>query len=431
MSILAAIVVALAAVALPDSEAAEHDRARYPREEWGYHYYGTSRPIEPAAREAAGIAFKLTIASVSPTEEIERATPRQITPTLYHLDLRDLGFRFQDWQELARTYPYSPQELALVHRIDWLTLQLSDLRVNPTAYYKLALGGVVPKTRDEIIKILGVDTSAARSRVRIEGASGVSVRGTRWLEDHAAFRGFAWGTRDVLKLTNESDPIEHPLGDFKHDGEEWLIYRPKYSSETGAQGVLQFSFLANAAGTLVAAAPVALVEDHTTFRGTREVANPGSCMTCHPNGPNEPTRDQFRELLESGVQVLATDKDTARETGRLHLSDFLKNVKRGQEDYAAAVVPATGVDGDAATRAFVDTINRYDAALDLERAAFECGMTAEGLSQAITLASSSGAVLPARVVSLVHGGTIPRDQWEQVFLATRTELIRWQTPARK
>ncbi len=417
----------LAAALVLDGEAANRDIAAHPPAVQPFLRYASTQRIAAEDQAAAARALALVVASASPQPIIERATPQPIGPTLYRLNLLDLQIRPQDWDFIVRDYPYSAVVPARVVRADWLALELSDCQENPDAYYRIVYGGRIPKTRDEALELLGVSADPGERVGIIAGESGVSKTRVRYIEKRpmTGRGGWAWGTRDVLKLDNNADPLEHPAGDFKHDGEEWIIGRLKYSSARRVTGALQVYFLANGQGQIVQRAPVDLVEDFGEFRGLREIRNAGSCIGCHDNGLNLPSKDEFLGLLDSGVRRIEQYGEARDRLEAFFYSDLGKDFRRANEDYAAAVNLVCGCTGEEAAAAFKAAVDRYDAPLDLERAALESYVTAETLAQTIALASASGGKLPARIIGLTAGGTCPRSAWEADWLAVRNELYRW------
>ena len=423
MGTLAAAI--LAAALTSDAAAANADIAAHPPAVRPFLYYASTAGIDtPEAQHNAGVALRLVLANMSPAQSIERSTPDQVGPTLWRINLAEAQFRKVDWQTVVKLNPYGPTDRMVP--ADWLILQVSDSFKRPEAYYPLVFGGVTPKTRDEALTLAGVDlVNPLNNRGMIEGASGVRTNGgPRWIESRSMHRGYCWGTRDVLDLTTESDPLESPLGDFKHDGEEWLCYRYKFSEVTGDNGAMQISFLTNGEGVIVQRAPVDLVKDHTHFRGFDEIRNPGSCIQCHLSGPNDFTRNELKALIGRGVRTLA-DYQSAQEITRFHFSNLTTEFERAQHDVGLAVKIATGETAGEAAACFHSTIDRYEADVTLEQAAAEQYTTPERLVAVLGRLSATGALLPGRVADLATGGRCPRRSWEQSFLAVRAAVESW------
>lgn len=429
------LAVILATALHGDNAAAIADRQQFPPDQWSYLFYAQTWQAEsPEARHNEAVALKLTIAQISPSPVIEHATPVQIGPTLYRLDMRRLAIHPDDFARVVAANPY--ERSGMVFPASWLILQISDANRRPEAYYPLTTGGytadgklvrgIIPKTRDEWLKRLHVDTTRSQAQTQIEGESGVALSGRRWLESRTmlASRGRAWGTRDSRELTGAADPLESPIGNFKHDAEEWINWRPKSSEVTGVQGLLPVYGIFNGQGGLAAAAPPDIVADHTQFRGSGQIVAPGSCIQCHLKGAQLPTRDAFRELLTSGVRRI-DQYDQARKITEAMVADKLKELHRIQEDHGAAVVLATGEESGEAAACFHSTIDKYLEPLDLAAAARWHHIEPEKLRDVLARAATRGAILPASVLTLAHGGTCERIAFEESFLAVRNEISLW------
>lgn len=414
-----------------DYALARADRAQFPRQEWGYLLYFTAGNLEGESQDDLIAAFKVMVASASTQYVVERATPIQLqdTPWIMRIDLRDVKWRYRDWRTILTNYDYWKSEIEatgtvfpLMVRADWMLLQLADYQESD-AYYQLMFGNNAPSTRDEFLKLLGVSTEEKFRYGMIEGQSGVSKQGVRWIESYPSARGYAYGTRDILKVTAESDPLENPRGDFKHDGEEWIIGVSRISSATGVRGALQVYALADGDGKLVRRAKVDLVEDSTTFRGYREIRVPGSCMQCHQTGLNSLTENALRELIKSGVDVYA-GRDDQQKLEAFHLGDLSKELKRNQEDYAVMIEAICGLKPVDFSISFKRAVDRYTAKLNLETAAQEVGRDPEDLRLALAYASSHTHV-GARVAGLAHGKTVSRETWAERYPSILAYLKGW------
>lgn len=427
-----AMLLAVAATPATEAQAALAHRQQFPPEEWGYHYYLSCAAAAPEHQADLAVATRLMVASSSLQPIVERCTPQHVTPTLLHIDLRDLQWSATDWAKVLAEYPYSDAHLPLVVRADWLLLQLSD-QTEGDAYFRLLFGGArIPKQRDDWLDLLNVSRERGKGfdALRfglIESESGVAKQPARWMENHPTLGGYAWGTRDVLEVRRDTDPLENPDGGFAHDGEEWIVGIPKVDIASGDRGALQVYALANGAGRIVEEAPVDLVEDSTLFRSQRAVRNPGSCVQCHAGGLNAPTTNDFRQLIADGVDVVFLgDKAKQDQIEAFHLGRVEQSLERANEDFQAIVRRVTGVDSTAATKAFKAAVNRHDAPLDLAATARELGATPDDWRRAIGYASTQTSTLPARVAGLAHGRTITRTAWEDTYHEARERLHAWE-----
>lgn len=407
-----------------DVQAALEDRATFPPPDAPYLYYVTTAASLPHEREALEASLKLVIASTSLQPVVERCVPHNVTPTLFRLDLRDLQWDWRIWHSVIKEYPYDVHNLPLVLRADWLLLNITDQHTNGN-YTKLLLG-TAPKTRDEWLGMLGVDPNPVYRFGLIEEDSGVSKQRIRWIENRPISRGYAWGTRDVLEVNSTSDPLQHLAGDFKHDGEEWIVGIPKVSMKTGQRGTLQVYVLANGQGQLVDRAPVDLVEDKTEFRGNREIRVCGSCIQCHAQGLNDPTLNGLRQLITVGADVYSYPREQAESIEQFHLGDITKEMERNKEDYATIVQEVCRMRPEDVAFSFKLSTELYDLPVTQDRAAYELSTTPERLKLAIANYSAKYKETPARMVSLAHGLPIPRSTFEEQFLTIQSAVKDWE-----
>lgn len=424
-------VLFLAAVLGPfDRGLAFQDRAAYPPDEQQFIFYASTEHLPTAEdRRKAAVALTLAIAQASPQDIAEFAAPVPVSLTLYRLDLRLLKISKSTWRKLVQRFPKKLAETPLVVDADWLTVQISDAQANPTAYYEIVFGGQIPPDRDTALQLLGVDPDPTRRIGLVAGQSTVAQQGVRWMEQRSLFRGSVWGTRDTLELVAHRDPVENLEGEFPHDGEEWIAQRWKTHIGTGTQGTLPVYLLFNGQGGIVNRAPVDLVRDHTEFRGLPEIRTPGSCIQCHRNGYNLPAENQVRTLMDAKVERYTANLEEAIKLKRFHLADTTKEFQRANEDFGAMVKLVTGVDAPEAASCFHDAVARYDEPVTLERAAAELFVEPDRLRTQLSLESTAGGSLTARIAGLAHAQPISREAFEEAWLALWTVTQKWRPNA--
>lgn len=388
-------------------------------------YVTTATASSALDRYKQEVALAFVVASSTRQDNLAYCRPVQVTDTLWRIDLAWLKWSEADWNHLVAKYPYHPTGslTSTLVRADWLVLQLTD-QTESDAYLRFVFGRV-PKNRDDALEILSVDAKPQFRFGLIQANSGVSVSGTRWIENRPVARGFGWGTRDSAALTNESDSLEHPAGDFKHDGEEWIIGLPKFDPTTGYRGALQVYFLANGQGQIVPRAPVDLVRDHQEFRGVAEIRNPGSCIGCHDNGLNPVGPNQLIEVIKSGVEAYA-DYANYQQIEAFHFSQLDREVSRNCEDFQGAALLACGEPSAEASLYVKQVVEAYDAPVTLERAAAEVYSEAVELKRALALGSATGYSLGARLSALAHDGSVPREAFEENYVAVRAIAESWR-----
>lgn len=388
-------------------------------------YITTATASTALDRYKQEVALAFVVASTTRQDNLAYCRPVKLTETLHRIDLALLKWSESDWSRLVDKYPYHPtgSRNSTLVRADWLILQLTD-QTESDAYLRFVFGRV-PKNRDDALAILSVDAEPQFRFGLIQANSGVSVAGTRWIENRPISRGYAWGTRDSLKLDGDSDPLERPDGGFKHDGEEWIIGLPKFDPATGYRGALQVYFLSNGQGGIVPRAPVDLVRDHREFRGFAEIRNPGSCIDCHDGGINPVGPNQLAEVIKSGVEAYA-DYANYQAIESFHFSQLDREVTRNNEDFQGAALLACGEPSAEASLYVKQVVEAYDAPVDIEQAGAEVYLAPEELKRALALGSASGYSLGARLSALAHDGTVPREAFEENYVAVRAIAESWR-----
>ena len=373
------------------------------------------------------------LASTSTTAEIELCRPSLVSPGLWRLDIRNLGWRHEDWKAVledpdgSAVHPYGGY--SMVVRGDWLVTDILDTQLSAAAhedgiasYYRLLYQGKPPATESEFLKFWEIDGNVERHRGQIEGLSQVNRRGRRWIERRDRHGGYFWITRDSLALTTESDPLERPDGGFVHDGSEAIVGIEKLSSSTYERGAIQFYALFDGQGKLVNEAPVQLVEDGTRFRNVASIRTWGSCLKCHVEGIRPLEQNSLVDLANKyNTLTLSTDPNLLANIRRFHFGSLATDVSRNQQDYAAGVKMVTnGWNVEQLIEAVETVVRGYDAPLDLEKAARELGTTPALLKKSILAYAQLREgkpvyPIPSGIAVLVYGGECSRDLFAQQF----------------
>ena len=408
---MVAAMLAAVLVSTPLADAARDDRQQFTSADHPFLVY-------LIADDTTARALGWAISSSSLQPEVELCLPHIVSTGLWRLDIRQLGWRHEDWQEVLTAHPYGGYSLLV--RGDWLLTELLDAQLSAThhddgvpAYFRLLYGARVPKTESDLQKFWGVDTDGKNHRGHIEGASRVNRRGRRWIENRDIVgRGYYWFTRDSLRLDSRSDSLEQPTGVFEHDGTEIIIGREKYSSVSFRTGTVQYYALTDGAGAIVQEAPVQLVEDNTRFRGIPTIRTWGSCVSCHVGGLQTLTTNALVDL--AAKYQTATFSSDERALRRFHFGKLDKHIARAQEDYAAGVEIHTGWTGLELVEAITSVVNGYDADLDLAAAAVELGVTGEYLQKKLRAFGQSNP-LPAGLAMIAGGGKCSRDLFAEQY----------------
>jgi hypothetical protein len=433
-AVLLALLLASASVAQsPDTwRIAKADRTQFPQKEWGFYYYICADFLPPEQQVTLGKVTAFTISSHSQAVVLENHLPVEVRPGLWRIDLRSLGWRWQDWLVVLKNYPYSPvRNPSLIVRADWLTVTLGD-HFESDAGYLLLYKGSPPKSLKDFQKFWGVGSGDPNLALfHIEQESGVSLLGIRLLGfEDAADRISYWQTQDNKKenFSVKTDPLETLLDRNRpHDASEHIVTFPKTSSTQGAGGKAQQYLLANGQGVRQDRAPVDIVEDHRRVRGLAEIRNFSSCVVCHEEGIKNPTKNNLRETIKAGVELYA-DKDSQQLAEQQFLADvqFKVDVTRGQDDYQTFVALCTGWSAKELSQEFKQAFEDYDAPVTLEIAARELYVTPQELTFALGYASSAQVKLGARLASLPHGGQIERKYWESQYEIAYGAVALWK-----
>jgi len=407
---------------LSDSEVAQLDWELHGKD-FNYRYISFDRAPHAHSRHW-GRALKFSVCSHSLSKVIEQHVPVPVSEhhSVYRINLSDLGWPNGVWEEAIKDYPYSERKNPLVIRGDWFIDQLNDDSESKVGTL-LLYSGKPPATKKEFLDFWKVKEVEPFGLVEAE--SRVAVNKIRWLQHFDRFGGTAWGTKDFLRIKPKDDPLEQPLGNFKHDGEEFIVQFRKISIDYNLRGALQAYTLFDGEGKIVAEAPVKLVEDHNKYKGLSSIRPPGSCVICHPQGINGPSKNALIEVLDAGVQLSA--KMGARDKiTEFHLGDTTTQVQRDQIDYNNIVESINHGTPQENIESFNWAWRWYWQEINIEQAALELGCKKEELTNALAYATVGKVEIGVRLSSLVHGKSIPRSSWEDLYLGTQGLLKNWR-----
>ena len=404
-----------------DVEIALADRQTLPQSDWPYTYYFSMEAVPQQHRETLEQILCFAVCSLNDEVVIEHQLPVNVFGC-WRIDTRGLGWETTLPAIIKEHYPYSSYqgELPLVVRADWFVQFAMDQETGEDAYYRLIFG-TPPKTLNDFLGLLQVETASPFEHGHIEDRSGVANSGTRLIATMPTRRRQdLWITYDSAELNKATDPLENLAEKGKFDATEIIGSLPKTVASSGVIGHLQVYALSNAAGVLQTKAPAAIVTDSTGTRGV-EIRNAMSCIACHAEGLRPLKQNAFKEFVKSGAEAYA-DYKTREKIERFHLTQLDKLLTRHNEDYAAILAAVNGLTPAANAAAFSEVIKQYDKPLTLEMAVAELGCTANEL----TLAMGYAGALPARIAQLAHGGTVHRSTWETEYRTVLAALNRWR-----
>lgn len=401
------------------------------------HLYNNNQSVTEFDLRLYRAAFAKAINSLSWEPEI--VVPKVIDDyegqqTIFRIDLRDVGWKNDDWSAILREYPYGLKfnnvenanireldrqvelftgtSLAYV-RADWFTITAT----RPPLYHQLLR---IPETDHELEKQLNVDVIRDFQRNRLKRAgfkeSGVSTA-NRMLDRFPAQLGWYWKSYDFAPGNKTGDLLRFPLGPVFHgnlynrtaaflqDGGEIIFSLPN-----GLQGYM----LVDKNGKRIDEGPISVVRDLKETSGTPVVVNGISCMHCHQHG-----MIRFKDTVRAGLGVFGEIREKAQDLIPLQ-EDMSVYVEQDRKKFLTALDEATGtflkVDDD--KKKTIDefaepigAIARFHARrLSLKEAAFELGIADPNkLKTAIEYNSNLKRL---GLGPLANGDKINRAEWE-------------------
>lgn len=418
-----------------DLDAAARDRASFPVADHPFLFYFSFEPIPGEQRAETLSVLNFILASSSQQQITEYCKAVPVSSTLFRIDTRTLKWSSAASHYLFSATPYKRNVnglTPLVHNPLWLIVAVSDSTEGD--FYNFLLYGEKRITQDEWLKLWQTNESPDYTAAYIEGDSGISVQRQRFIVNYpTAIRTEVFLTLDFLDLNSTNDPLanlDYPLGRWKtdpiHDGVEAIAGLPKFSIVSRERGVLQAYSLFNKKGEQVPEAPGRLVRDSTGFRNSGVVVNFGSCVGCHTTGLNPLTTNLSKQYLESGATIYTESKEASQKIDLLLLAPLNKIMDEQNADYEIGVKLTTGMQPEELSRAFSQSLARYDAPVSLQVASSELFCSEEDLKLAIAYRQTTSNDLHPRQASLAQGVSIPRSIWEELYFPTYQLLRTWK-----
>ncbi len=334
--------------------------------------------------------------------------------TILRIDIREYDWTdpVGTWETILAGYPYGVEFSGSAYariqaltssqipfiRADWFLAAASmpplyhDILELPTNEADLELCG------RNVRRCLNIDTQrnlqdSAGLRVVRAGftESGVS-NSNRVVERHRSPYGAYWKSHDFPDNVGEHNIFQHPL-DFRRAGGEIIFNLPN-----GMQGYL----LVNDRGERINQAPTNIVFNKGGSRA--EIRNGLSCMSCHANGMRTLT-DDVRTSLSGLPEYQRVD------AAALYPENFVlqKLLAEDQARFEAAL-RKTGVQPGA--EPITELSERYATSLDASAAAHELGLNRDEFLRRL---KQSESLRQLGLATLLAGGTVKRDAWEDVF----------------
>ena len=374
---------------------------------------------EMNANLTAAVMYQVVASSRQPL--LDGTVPYRVPGTnLLALDLNMLGWRVEDWSAICgfEHNGYATGDNPLVVPAGWWLNEIADGRESD-GYLRFVFGGKVPKTEDQFLAAFGIDrkNQGGLQMGWVEGDSAVNLTkdGARLVEFSDGIQSTAWVTYDVQDVADGADPLQGLFaGKFKHDASEFFVLAPKVST-TGTRGVFPFTGLADGAGRIQAEAPVAIVKDTTETFGDPVIANPGSCVSCHTEGPKQQGLNALRDSLGAGVELKTYEQRKQLAADLFHLGEVSTALDRWEADYTAALKAVNGLTPLENATGFRQALATWRQDVTLETAAAELSVDPELLRNSIAWASARYIDVQVRTARLAHGRSMPRETFEQEY----------------
>lgn len=353
-----------------------------------------------------------SLSKYSDVLKLETVDPEK---TILRINLADLGWTPEVWEELVSHYPYSVRPVngqfdALASatgtkvpfiRGDWFAFTASRDPI-----YSKILG--LPDTFKALQALLAVDVDMNIANFKVKRAgvqkSGVS-RNNRLVERHQIATGAFWTSYDFAGNIERQNLFEFPLGPggeygFVHDGGETIFNLPN-----GFQGY----FLSDGHGKQLFKGPTSIVQDMS--HRDMAVTNAISCMGCHNQGMRNVTDEvgaqaaankAFPVKTREEIKALyppSSEMDAVIEADRKRFTDAMVKARLDPQ------LTLNGVEMVTALSA------RYEWDVNLIQAAAEFGISADEMKDAMTASGGMGKSIALRL----DQGIVPRDQFEPVY----------------
>ncbi len=388
--------------------------------------------LEDLAISRAGLSKLLN--SLSWRESI--AVPTIVPETqdaVLAIDLRQLGWKRQTWDELVRDYPYFRHWQPLIEeadckrpvvRADWFTA----VACRPPWYHRLL---ELPEQASDLEKKLGIDfvdnfLTGRLWRAGYHGAS-TTTSGFRVVERQniEVFPGGYWKSYDfgVGPLSSDTaKPLVYPFGPtfkknpfpqlaFRHDGSEIIFSLPN-----GMQGYM----VTDRDGKRMDEPPTWVLKDKNEFSGGPALVNGISCIACHANGMQSVTDQVLDEIIGKKIpggefgKRLYPEKATLNKLLKSDQFRFAKSVKDATNSFLRGL-------GNPSDEVVFRVHSRYHANLSLEDAAHELRLhDPNEMRNALEADLFKGLSLKVRL--LREGGRVTRAEWEKSFQEASARL---------
>jgi len=344
--------------------------------------------------------------------------------TIFRFDLRNIGWDCEDWEKVARHYPYGNKSRnglgkvisavatsSLPHmRADWFVFATSQ----PPLYHDLLK---IEPNLQTLESRLQIDRNKNIRLGKVAragfGESGVS-QNNRMVERHAAgVSGSYWISYDFGGNSGKQDLYQNPLGPtgvvdsthaFEHDGGEAI-----YTLPNGFQGYV----LATADGKRISIAPNSIVHDDSMRGG--QIINGISCISCHYQGMKPENNAKVNSLdqvrLNAEGAYVSFSLDELERIRELYPSrkDFAKLVEEDRQRFLA-VLQKTGISRIGATEPVRALFDHFSKVLDVQIAAAGFGLSVEAFEERMNRNEFT-----RRIVQRIKAGGLKREKYDASY----------------
>ncbi len=355
--------------------------------------------------------------------------------TLWWIDIRNYNWTISAWEKISATDGYLVEPIIdhktnsllrlisgnAIVRADWFCAHATDTTMQsdkdiPVDFYRTLIyanSEKIPTTVAELNSYWGFDPDELHNlgteSATITTSSEQVARHNRILFHYRTPFGYRYETYDV----------KHQLGqrDYVATFPEMGGNRPNISDagELFFSNPLQMQVydLRDGQGNLVDFADPTVARHIQDTIGDTRVRTAHSCMDCHAAGPL-PAQNTIERYLRSANLYIPNKEDQLR-IDRVYLSRrFEDSVTDSQELYARALLKVNGLKPEENAQNYLDVVDDYKKPVDIETAAFECGMELGDFRLELSKEDATlGRRIPGRLAILLSiGDPIPREVWE-------------------
>jgi hypothetical protein len=365
------------------------------------------------------------------------ATLVKVRDDLFAISIDSPGWPTTAWDQLASKDAYFRREW--INESSWNYLvyytytnypimrsdQFISISTIPPDYYNL-LG--LPVTKDELIKLLGIDEKLLADAYRIKAGvktDGLTVTINNRILERRQGAFDIWSSNDVVNSKDKKNALRQldVIGGDIHkldiDGQEHV-----FELGWGGWG----GFLNDAKGKRVDEVPIAIARDDN-YRDYRVIAG-RSCLTCHDLGIKSFSSDQATLLKNQVVQLRTINSQDAIALSARYDENFVQRmIKTDQDNYRASIENLVGVSPEKIASMYSSAWRTYnEQRVTLHQAAIESGLSDDGLIATIVPSIDPNLLKFLELDDNKQPRTISRDVFEDVF--DDLMLLKGKVPAR-